>query len=384
MFGFKKNSFTKSEPALLQFNIGKAKPYALIIYVPWALAALKNNTYKEENFASHSMHWESIEMMQLLQAQGYNVHVADCTQPLPNINWQQYKLIFDERNNIYDSPEVAGQKKIHYATGCHWLVQNLGELQRIQAFRQRYQLVIPPIRQVPPLLAEATAHWVTYFGGPFQQQSFSHPQKTLALFQSCTFIPQPAVKNIAKSNNQFLWLGSAGMLHKGLDVVLEAFKALPQQHLHICTQMEAEPLFFQWFTTHFAGCENLHYHGWLNVPEAPFQTIANDCIGTVCVSVSEGGAGATVQAMQFGCIPICNDVVDDATFLKPAGTGLRLTGKTPEALLTALIEAIKLLDGFSESELQQMCTQSAAYAATHHSKAAFTQSFKNVLQQINA
>ena len=77
-------------------------------------------------------------------------------------------------------------------------------------------------------------------------------------------------------------------------------------------------------------------------------------------------------------------MVDDATFLKPAGTGLRLTGKTPEALETALIDAIKLLNGFSESELQQMSMQSAVYAATHHSKAAYTQSFKNVLQQINA
>ena len=384
MFGFKKNIVIQSESALIQFDIGKSKPYALIIYVPWALAALKNNTYKGENFASHSMHWESIEMMQLLQAQGYNVHVADCTQQLPVINWQQYLLVFDERNNIYGSLEVAGQKKIHYATGCHWLVQNLGELQRIQAFRKRYQIVIPPIRQVSPLLAEATANWVTYFGGPFQQQSFSNPQKTLALFQSCTFIPQPALKDITKSSKHFLWLGSAGMLHKGLDVVLEAFKDLPQHHVHICTQMEAEPLFYKWFITHFSGSENIHYHGWLNVPDAPFQAIANACIGTVCVSVSEGGAGATVQAMQFGCIPVANDVVDDATFLKPANTGIRLGGKTPEALKAALIDALKFLDGLSEKELQQMSKQSAEYAASHHSRAAYTQSFKNVLQQLDA
>jgi len=372
-------------PGILSFQCtGKEKRNALLIYIPWALRAWKQNAYKEEDFNGHSMHWESIEMVKILNANNYNVDVADCTAPTPVIEWGKYSLILDERNSIYNSPRINGQQKIHYATGCQWLTHNLGELQRIQSFRDRYGIAMPCIRQVAPFLAEATADIVTYFGGNFQRNSFTRPEKTFRLFQTTTCNPVVKEKNMEASRNNFLWLGSNGFILKGLDVVLEAFKKQPALSLFIATNLESEPEFFEWYMGNFGSCENIQYCGWMNVQETTFQQVADNCIGTINCSVTEGGAGATVQAMKFGCIPIVNDVVDDATFLKGDKTGFKIEGRTAPELIASLDVFLNEFKDISMVELQERSLRSRQYANIYHSRENYTKTFRELLDKVHA
>ncbi len=360
-------------------HFGKEAKFVLIIYVSWAIKAWVNKQYKDENFNSHSMHWESIEMVKLLNAKGYNVEVVDCTKSLPEINWLKYAIIFDERNNIYTSPIVTGQKKVCYATGCHWLTQNLGELNRIQSFKNRHGIVMPSLRQVEPILSEATADVTTYFGGNFQKNSFTNPSKTFLLFQTTTYNPIFKEKDYDKCRNNFLWLGSRGLIHKGLDIVLEVFKLKKDFNLHICANIELEPEFYNWFSKEFCNCSNIIYHGWKKIHEISFHEIAYNCIGTINCSVTEGGAGATIQAMQFGCIPIVNEVVDDATYLKGKLTGFRLMGDEPLELMDELASFLNGFHSISNNELQERSQRSREYASTYHSRDAYSQRFSKLI-----
>lgn len=369
------NFFKKYRPGVLIFDIGKSKPFALIIYVPWALAAFKNNTYKEENFASHSMHWESIEMMQLLQEQGFNVHVADCTSPLPQIDWQKYQLIIDERNNLVNAGDIKGQLRIHYATGCHWLFHNTAEYIRLNDFRMRTGISMCPQRQVIPLHFEVLANLTTYFGGDFQRLLFTKPAKTYPLALSSTLVPLFKDKDVSNSRHHVLWLGSRGFIHKGLDIVLEAFKLQKNFQLHICANLESEPQFFGWFQTAFGDCANIIYHGWKNISDKGFVRLAESCIASVYCSAAEGGAGAIIQAMQFGCIPIVNK----STALRGEHTGFLLQGTKPRELINDLVDTLKLLENLKEHELQQMSATVRSYAYSNHSKQAYSDSFKKLL-----
>ena len=361
----------------------KEDRFALIIYIPWALEAWITHTYKEENFSGHSMHWESIEMVNLLNRAGYSIDFANCTSHLPVISWSKYELIIDERNSIYHSPHVNGQTKIHYATGCQWLTHNLGELQRIQSFRDRHGIAMPSIRQVAPFLAESTADIVTYFGGNFQRNSFTNPEKTFRLFQTTTFNPPFKEKDVESSRYNFLWLGSKGLILKGLDVVLEAFEKRPELSLFLATSLEGEPEFFQWYKDNFSNCVNIHYCGWMNVQDKAFQEVADNCIATINCSSTEGGAGATVQAMQFGCIPVVNDVVDDSTFLKGDKTGFKIDGTTAPELISSLDIFLKEFKDIGVVELQERSLRARQYANTFHSRENYTKAFQELIDKVH-
>lgn len=350
------------------------KKTALLIYVDAAIRQHVKGQYREEDFYFHSMYWESIEMVRKLNEAGYKVDVRDCFHEHADIAWSKYELVVDERNNFFNAPETEGQKRIHYATGCHWLTHNLGELQRISDFRSRHSIIVPPVRQIKPNLEEATADIVSFFGGDFQKNSFTHPEKTFRLPQTMTFAAPSISKDVKRARRNFLWIGSSGLVHKGLDIVVEAFAVLPQFTLHICTRLESEPAFHKWFTENFSGRKNIQYHGWMNVRDRQFQDVAKDCIATVSCSVSEGGAGATLQAMEFGCIPIVNDVVYDAVGLKE-GLGFKLAGRSSQQLISSLQDQLAAFDRIDDAELISQSRLSSEHVKRNNSRALYSERF---------
>lgn len=47
------------------------------------------------------------------------------------------------------------------------------------------------------------------------------------------FVPEEVIKSISSSRRNFLWFGSVGLIHKGLDIVIDAFKELPDLSLNV-------------------------------------------------------------------------------------------------------------------------------------------------------
>ena len=361
--------------ALISLENKGNKKNALIIYIPWAIKDWIKSSYLDNNYNGHSMHWESIEMVKILSSLEYNVDVADCTASLPTVDWTKYQLVIDERNNLKTAPMVSGQLRIYYATGCQWLFHNTAEYIRLLDFRARTGISINPERQVTPIYSEETANWTTYFGGDFQKNLFTYPNKTFPLSLSSSFIPEFKDKKISTSRQNILWLGSRGFIHKGLDIVLEAFKQQNEFNLHICTSLQAEPDFYAWYKKEFSECANIFYHGWKEVNDTSFQQLAENCIATVYCSAAEGGAGAIIQAMQFGCIPIVND----STALRGQDTGFYLKGQTSNELVNSIQEVLKKIATISDQELVEKSAAVRTYANLNHSREVYSQSFRRLL-----
>lgn len=374
MFPFlsKKNKNTND---VISFTDAKRSRHALIIYVPWAIKAWKQNDYEDITFNSHSMHWESVEMVRILTGLDYNVDVADCTKSLPIIEWHKYQLIIDERNNLKHAPTITGQKRIHYATGCQWLFHNTAEYKRLLDFRSRTGLSLTAERQVEPTYSEELAHCTTYFGGEFQRNLLTYPDRGFQLALSSSLVPEKKEKRIKTSRHNILWLGSRGYIHKGLDIVLEAFKGQKDFNLHICTNLQQEPLFFDWFNRNFSQCPNILYHGWMEVNDGRFQLLAESCIATIYCSAAEGGAGSIIQAMQFGCIPMVNGT----TALRAQETGFLLEGDTCLELVAAINKTLNYVSGMSDSALCEKSGLVREYANKNHSRYAYSASFKNLI-----
>jgi hypothetical protein len=372
-FFSKKNKNTND---LISFTDAERSKDALIIYVPWAIKAWKQNEYDDIKFNSHSMHWESVEMVRILTGLDYNVDVADCTRSLPIVEWNKYQLIIDERNSLKHAPIVSSQKRIHYATGCQWLFHNTAEYKRLLDFRSRTGMSLPAERQVEPTYSEEVAQYTTYFGGEFQRNLLTYPDRGFQLALSSSLVPEKKEKKIKTSRHNILWLGSRGYIHKGLDIVLEALKGQKDFNLHICTNLQQEPLFFDWFFKNFSQCPNIFYHGWMEVNDPRFQELAESCIASIYCSAAEGGAGAIIQAMQFGCIPL----VSETTALRAEKMGFLLEGITCLELVTSINKTLKYISGMSDLALSEKSGLVREYANKNHSRSAYSASFKNLIE----
>jgi glycosyltransferase involved in cell wall biosynthesis len=365
------------------YNIGGKKltrqaPRALIIYYMRSIPYFISDRLDECPFLnSHSMNWETAEMVRLLNEFGYVVDYLDCYNPFPKVNWEKYNLIIDERDNLKKCPVLSGQRKIFYATGCHWLFHNLAELSRISEFYNRNNMYMIPQRQVQAIESDEYCDYLTYLGTDFQVNKFSDKPKKIQLNISA-FIPEYRRKNISKARHQYLWIGGGGLIHKGLDLAIEAFCKLPDSKLYVVGNVDMEPKFIQWLKSTTEKNDNIIYCGFLDISSNTFTEIANNCIGVLGPSCSEGGGGAVCQALHFGLIPL----VTRSNTVRAENLGYILDGNNTLDIIESIISSIQEIMTLSDQELASKSDAIREFALQFHTRKAYSESFENLLNLI--
>lgn len=151
-------------------------------------------------------------------------------------------------------------------------------------------------------------------------------------------VHSPGVKT-EKSASHFVWFGSAGAVHKGLDLLLPVFATRPKLHLHVCGDLEREKSFYEYFAKTLNSSPNIHYHGFVDVNSDKFKTIMDQVAFCVLPSCSEGIATSVLTTMaNGGTIPIVSrqagiDLVDH---------GILLEDLTVDGIEAALAAASKM------------------------------------------
>ena len=362
-------------------HLGRGAKRALVVYtiqaIPYYVAG---DVMRCPIMNEHTMYWESAEMVRQLNEAGYVVDYYDIHSRAP-IDWDLYDLVIDERNNLISIPAArrASLKKVYYCTGNHWLFQNMAELGRIRSFQQRQGIYVAPERQVAPLYSDEVADFMTHFGTPFQLQLFdARPQKHL-LDISAVHEPAFRRKDMATARHNFLWLGSGGLVLKGLDLAVEAFVQTPDLHLYIAGHAERETHFWSWLKPMLAKHPNIHYLGWTDVGTAAFAEIAHRCVGTVYVSSTEGGPGSIAQLTHFGLIPV---VTETAAVRAAEVAGAVICSQQPVEIIPQLVHAVRELSGLPEAELHEQCEKVHAFGQQHHTRAAYSHTFQALVAKL--
>lgn len=362
-------------------QLGSSSPRALIIYtiqaIPYYVAG---DVMQCPIINEHTMYWESAEMVRQLNEAGYIVDYYDIHSRAV-INWNLYDLVIDERNNLIDIPTTrrADIIKIYYCTGNHWLFQNLAELGRIRDFQLRNGIYVAPERQVAPLYSDTAADYMTHFGTPFQIQLFDTRPQKCQLDISAVYEPTYQRKNMAIARHNFLWLGSGGLVLKGLDLAVEAFAQTPYLHLFIAGHAERETHFWSWLKPMLDKYHNLHYLGWMDVGTAAFADIAHQCVGTVYVSSTEGGPGSVAQLTHFSLIPI---VTETAAVRAAEALGKVIRSQEPIEIVSQLVQAIRELAATPEAELHTNCEAIHDFSQQHHTRTAYARTFAGLLDRV--
>ena len=123
---------------------------------------------------------------------------------------------------------------------------------------------------------------------------------------------------------------------------------------------------------------NLRYLGWVDVTSPAFAKVANGSIGQVYPSASEGGAGAVVQLLHFGLIPI---VIQTAAACS-AHLGFETHSQEPKIIIADIQRHVRTLLALPDSDLRQRSDAAHELAVQNHTRPAYAASFGSLLARM--
>ena len=276
---------------------------ALLSYLPGPV--------KDQMAGGSSLHFSNygiaVTFPKVLNKLGYIVDV---------INWDDTSF---EPEDLYDlvifhgghnftqlKPRLLGYPVIiYFSTGTYWKNHNGCEKKRFKDFRRRHGTELPPDRFIDsseeaPVRA---ANGIISLGDLRVAATYPLCTKVLPL-NNASYVEGsiPTGKIFATARDNFLFFAGNGNVHKGLDILIDAFLGLTAKHLYVATNLERR--FLDVYRPKLADSANIHLLGRLKLGSAKFMALVDTCAFVVLASCSEGSPGSVVDAMHHGLIPV--------------------------------------------------------------------------------
>ncbi len=339
----------------------------------------------------HSSYWECEQMAKTLLDLGFAVDVIDW-QNREFVPRKPYSVVLDVRHNLSRLAPLLPKEciKIYHADSAHVLSLNAAETQRLLSLQKRRGVTLPLVRWEHPYQGVEHADYVTYFGNEYTRGTYAFAGKPMfpVPVTTTSLHPWPEQKDFTSCRKNFLWFGSAGLVHKGLDLVLEVFSQLPEYDLTVCGPIRADrgvrlaDSFYQdkafelAYHNELYNTPNIHTIGWVEVNSPEFRSIVNSCIAVVLPSSSEGQNGGVISCLHSALIPIVSFEtgvdVDDFGFV----------------LRTSSIEEIKKavchIANLPADRLTYMARNAWAHARANHTRESFAKRFRGAIEAILA
>jgi len=332
---------------------------------------------EDDLFVSHTHFWESYQIAKTYLDMGYRIDVIDYKDHsfTPNI---PYTLFVSARVNFEKIAKKLNDdciKVVHLDT-AHWMFNNFAAYNRYALLQKRRSVTVRCEKILEQTWAIEAADCATVLGNDFTLGTYKYANKPMYQLSvpTCRTYTWPDKKNFEACRNNFIWMGSSGIINKGLDLVLEAFTELPHCRLSVCGPIDEEKEFEKAYYHELYQSSNIKTIGWMDVSSDRFLNITRNCIALVYPSCSEGQAGAVATCMQAGLIPIVSyesgiDVHDFGILL----------GK---CTVNEIKEAINRVSKMPSKTLSLMSRRSWEYAREYHSLTAYEKAYRKVAEKI--
>ena len=277
------------------------------------LLSYVNYPFKIEDVPNVHQHvWQVKEIARQLSVYGYNVDAAQFNSTKLLLT-KKYDLIIDIVPTKF--PEIKrhmnkGCKTIAYFTTSNPSFQNSAEKARINALEKRRGVEVEAQRQDRPYTREIenydayfmignSYNWKTYtdefdLKEPFYIKNTGHKQEY-------------RFDKSKKKKTNFIYFGSRGQVHKGLDLLLEVFSedGFPCD-LYVCGNFKSEKDFEEVYYKELYETSNIHPVGFVSIESEQFKELTESCVYSIIPSSSEANCGAVLTTMSAGLIPICS------------------------------------------------------------------------------
>ena len=325
----------------------------------------------------HTNYWQSVQMARTLTEMGYVVDVIDYR----NSDFQpekEYSLFVDVRKNMERlAPRLGnGCLKIFHIDTAQILAHNAAEANRLLALLQRRGTAFSPRLHQPPNRGIEVADYATGNVGDFSLSTFRYAGKPIyALPAPVAHVYDfPVEKNWSSCRRRFIWLGSNGLVHKGLDLVLDAFANMPDCHLTVCTSLDQDPEFKRAYHRELYEMPNIDTAGWMEMGSERFREIASSCAAVVYPSCSEGLSTSTIECMHAGMIPI----VSHETGVPVGDFGCEIHPCTVEQIQ----QIVRNVAEMNPEELRGRSERAWEFARANHTREKFAARYRKVIEEI--
>lgn len=305
----------------------------------------------------HSNSLECYTSAKIFDKLGYQVDVTnyDETEIIPE-ELLRYDIIYGFGEPMEQSFYLSKSKKIKrivYSTGCNTIYSNLVSSLRLREFQQKHNVLLANSSRIAPSswrLQTILGDAIVVLGNSFVVDTFSQEEMYIPIYNLNAFYFNKNnidldKKDFSASQKHFIWFGSTGAIHKGLDLLIDLFQNHPENHLHICGIKEQDFIFH--YQEIIDKAKNITSYGFVNIESALFRKLMFSCGAMIYPSVSEGGAVAVLNVLgNGGLIPIIS---------KSCGLDLEKYGLIFSDIdIHTIQQSIKCYLDFSSMELQQM------------------------------
>ena len=290
----------KREPVVRLQPKGKPRGVVAISYIlePFVAGA---------DLRGHTNAFECEQIAHAYVDLGFSVEVVDYRNRT-YVPPAETRVAIDIHSNLerWDRELAPACRRILHATGAHWLTWNTAEFERLRAVFERRGKCLRARRTAEPSRAIEVCDKASVIGNEWTMGTFAGAGKPMhrVLLSSAYTYDWLEERDWDRARKAFVWLGSFGMVHKGLDLALEAFARMPEYSLTVCGRPEKEGDFFEAYRSELTQCENIRLAGWTDLASPEFEEIRRTHGGMVYPSSSEGCAGSIVHCAHAGLIPI--------------------------------------------------------------------------------
>lgn len=352
---------------------GKKKGDILISYLtePFTLAPWEPLS----NF--HTMYWECEEIAKLFAEHGYAVDI---------INWnntafipqKSYYVCIDIQNNLEHLSQFLPKKckKVMHIVSSYSEFQNITENKRLDDLYRRRGVRLSARRTVSVSRNPEFADFLEGFGNQTVHDTYKRFEKTIfpIPISAVKLFDFPEKKDFEFARKHFLWFGGGGMVHKGLDLLLETFAQNPSLHLHICGPLEAEKDFVMTYKEELCHSPNITTYGRIDVTSNAFTKIALKCAAIIYPSCSEGTSGSVIQAIHAGLVPI----ITPETGISSEVGGIILKNPTVQSIDRTINEFAAL----PANTIKSMAHNSWSYIRAHHTQENFSKTYARFIDEV--
>ena len=172
-------------------------------------------------------------------------------------------------------------------------------------------------------------------------------------------------------DKEFMFIGSSGAIHKGLDLCIEIFKELsPKYILNIFAHYEED-----FFDVYGKLPENIKFHGFKNINSEDFKKVLGRCSFILAPSCSEGQMTSLILGIGNGLLPLAT---------KESGVDLPEEFIINELSLEYLKNKILEIYNLEEKEYKEKVLKLQNKIKNEHNLKSFEECFRKNIKMVNS
>jgi hypothetical protein len=337
----------------------------------------------------HTAGAECLEIAKIFSDLGYNVDAVNYDEnvSLEDIDYLKYDIIFGQGIPFETSFRTKKRgSTICYVTGNHPLFLNALALHRLNDFFIRHKVLMASSalfnEQLLPLqfgFSDQLIVWGNDFNVstlmPHYFRGRENIHKVPAFYHQVN-VPDIHGKDYVAARTNFLWFGSSRFIHRGLDLVIDIFKDMPDCTLHICGPVTYEPDFFNEYEYVLKNSPNIIVYGFIDLGSPQLKRILEKCAFTIYPSISDASSASVLTVVGNGAlVPIItkNCGLDFDSFAI-------LIGSVEEQ---SVREAIRKALMLSVAEIRERSLRAFEFVSQHHTVDNYRNEMRKIIQRLN-